>query len=1244
MKKITCYGCFDEYDKKLDLCPLCGYAEEESHTDVLHLAPGSELKGTYIIGKVLGYGGFGVTYLAWNPVLEQKVAIKEYLPSEFSTRMPGQTQVTIFSGDKTQQFSDGVDKFVDEANKLAQFRSTDGIVRIFECFKENNTAYIVMEFLDGLTLTKYLEENGKMPASKAIKMLTPIIQSLKAVNEHDIIHRDIAPDNIMITKDDQIKLIDFGAARFATTSHSRSLTVIIKPGYSPEEQYRSRGDHGPWTDVYAIGATLYRMITGVAPPDAMERRAFFEGKKKDILVPLRKYTDDISENQEIAILNAMNVRIEDRTPNAETLEQELNEEGELKRRLSNIRKIDILKWPLWMKIVTPVAASFVITLSVMLITGMIPPDRGIITDENVPDGMSRVPSLIGIEINEATRLSDQRDLLFSIIGKEDSDEIPANMVLTQMIKAGTIVNNNSLLEVIVSGGEAVDLLMKDSEGRYFIADVQFRTREVAIERLELQEMIVKLIEEYNETVAAGVVISQDPIGGTPTFPGTEVTIVVSLGSVEFAMPNVVNITEDEARVILANAGLSVEIEYVNDDSVPVGNVVSQSIQAGEAIRRGTEVTIRVNSNQTLIEVPNLVGQQRNDARSVLTGLGLEVMISEGVSDRPLGEVINQNPRSGINLERNGLVVLTVSMGQCTVRLDARGGTVPVDSVEANIGGTVVLPEATQDNYAFVGWFTSATGGTQIISSTIIDGNMTAFAHWTQDIYTVTFNANGGTLVHTSVQVPGGRVVSLPIPVREHYEFDGWFTSANGGERVTNTTPITSNMTFFAQWTRIVRTVIFDAGVGNVNETTRDINSGDTIGRLPVPTREHYDFIGWHHGNNPVSDRTSVNDDMILTAQWTRTMYTVTFDYNGGNVTESTRSVVFEDTVGDLPRPMREFHTFSHWTSGGSAVNSNTVITNNMTLIAQWTRIPRTVTFDDNGENVINNEKTKTVGSGLAVGTLPKPTRVHYIFNGWFTSATGDDEVTINTQITDNITFFAQWERKGWSDYVSGSPPSDIQTDYYQIEYRQRDRVTVPIVTDTNSRPATPNTISELIGNPTLVEESYSDFYVQGWRFDNPYHMPADKTASTWEARTQWAFRYTVYRYGRFEHPTISNRHFCDFAANHNLGGGQNNWILKWTESLTPYTQISIIRQTCSCGNCNAPVTIAWHIPGGSVGNRWYRHDTYQVHDTQYGFATRSVQTWRHTFTGWGHWSNWQSNQITETGTRQVQVRHRYIER
>jgi serine/threonine protein kinase len=187
-----CLGCMERYDSDLDICPHCGYCKEDQLDETLHLEPGVTLRdGTYLIGKVLGFGGFGVTYVAWNTVLEQRVAIKEYLPSEFSTRMPGHTEVTVFNGDKAEQYHDGVTKFVDEARRLAQFQNTSGIVRIFDSFEENNTAYIVMEYLQGVTLTEYLGTTGPLAGDEAIRLLMPVMQSLAVVHEghHSPRHR-----------------------------------------------------------------------------------------------------------------------------------------------------------------------------------------------------------------------------------------------------------------------------------------------------------------------------------------------------------------------------------------------------------------------------------------------------------------------------------------------------------------------------------------------------------------------------------------------------------------------------------------------------------------------------------------------------------------------------------------------------------------------------------------------------------------------------------------------------------------------------------------------------------------------------------------------------------------------------------------------------------------------------------------------------------------------------------------------
>lgn len=347
--KQRCLGCMAEYESEYGLCPYCGYEPNTQPDNPLHLKPGTQLMDRYTVGRVLGYGGFGVTYIAFDSLLNQRVAIKEYLPSEFATRMAGNSQVSVFGGNKAEQFADGLLKFVDEAKRLAKFQSEEGIVRVFDSFEANQTAYIVMEYLEGETLTAYLEREGKLPPEQAVPWLKSVVHSLEVIHQSGIIHRDIAPDNIFLTSDGRVKLIDFGAARYATTSHSRSLTVIIKPGYSPEEQYRSRGDQGSHTDVYALAAVLYRMVTGVTPPDALERRATLETQKKDILLPPSKYCK-IDGNLENAILNAMNVRIEDRTATAQGFWAELTSEQPVKRRGNQVKALDLARWPLGLKI------------------------------------------------------------------------------------------------------------------------------------------------------------------------------------------------------------------------------------------------------------------------------------------------------------------------------------------------------------------------------------------------------------------------------------------------------------------------------------------------------------------------------------------------------------------------------------------------------------------------------------------------------------------------------------------------------------------------------------------------------------------------------------------------------------------------------------------------------------------------------------------------------------------------------
>ena len=240
-------------------------------------------QGTHIqdfeFHRVLGQGGFGITYLGWNIALDIPVAIKEYFPSDLATR-EYDLSVVPQSSQAASDFEWGLDRFIDEARILARFHHPN-IVRVHHFFEAHSTAYIVMEYAEGETLSAFLERKGTLKEAELKAILYPLLDGLEVVHRADFLHRDIKPGNIIIRDEDNSPvLLDFGSARQAIGTRSRSVTSIITPGYAPIEQYSSRGDQGPWTDIYALGGVCYRALTGEVPNDATDRM------RDDPLVPV----------------------------------------------------------------------------------------------------------------------------------------------------------------------------------------------------------------------------------------------------------------------------------------------------------------------------------------------------------------------------------------------------------------------------------------------------------------------------------------------------------------------------------------------------------------------------------------------------------------------------------------------------------------------------------------------------------------------------------------------------------------------------------------------------------------------------------------------------------------------------------------------------------------------------------------------------------------------------------------------
>ncbi len=317
MKIKRCYGCMEPWSGT-GPCPHCGYEPGKQKSSLNVLPEGTVLAGKYMIGKTLGAGGFGITYIAWDLNLDMKLAIKEYYPNNFVSRQAEYSHcVSVFNRSYVSQYNTGLDGFLSEAKTLARFVRQPGIVFVRDYFQENDTAYIVMEFAEGQTLKELLAQTpGEcLPADQVFAMMRPVMEALVKVHKAGVIHRDISPDNLMVDPDNRVTLLDFGSARDYTDE--KSLSVILKPGYAPEEQYRKRGKQGPWTDIYSLCATMYRAITGQVPMEALDRL------EKDELKSPSELGIKIRPEQERVLMKGLSIRAQDRYQSMEELIEEL---------------------------------------------------------------------------------------------------------------------------------------------------------------------------------------------------------------------------------------------------------------------------------------------------------------------------------------------------------------------------------------------------------------------------------------------------------------------------------------------------------------------------------------------------------------------------------------------------------------------------------------------------------------------------------------------------------------------------------------------------------------------------------------------------------------------------------------------------------------------------------------------------------------------------------------------------------
>ena len=316
-----CIYCMKEKKENEAVCPHCGHTAADYRENGYELPPFTVLNGRYLLGRMIGAGGFGITYIAMDLVLERRVAVKEFFMRDamYRTQAAAVTVSTINEA-QDEMYRTSKAKFEKEAKILAHLNNMPGIVQVHDFFQENGTAYIAMEYLGGKTLGEYVKEKGgRLSVEETKQILFPIMDSLGKIHKEGILHRDISPDNIKFSEDGVLKLFDFGGAKLEKQD-GVSKVAYMKPGYTPLEQYSVNGNQGPWTDVYAFGATMYYCICGTRPPEAPDRMS------EDKLALPTKCGVKISKKEESALMKALELSYNTRYQTMEEFKKALEEE------------------------------------------------------------------------------------------------------------------------------------------------------------------------------------------------------------------------------------------------------------------------------------------------------------------------------------------------------------------------------------------------------------------------------------------------------------------------------------------------------------------------------------------------------------------------------------------------------------------------------------------------------------------------------------------------------------------------------------------------------------------------------------------------------------------------------------------------------------------------------------------------------------------------------------------------------
>ena len=633
---MRCMYCMGEYDEDIDvICPYCGNDVVDIINDSTCLQAGTVLKHRYVLGRVLGDGGFGITYMGFDKALKRKVAVKEFFPNECVTRQKGETEVTPLSGERGERYASGLKSFQEEAQRLANLGSVDGVVNVFDVFAANGTAYIVMEYLSGDTVAQMVEKSHMLGFGKTMNIIVPVLRSLIKIHKAGIIHRDVSPQNIIRTREGKIVLIDFGAARSnAFTVSKSSMSVVLKQGYSPIEQYDNKLKQDTYTDVYAVAATLYYMLTGITPDFANSRLL------DDNLPPVSQLRSDLPKELDDILSHALAVRPEDRTQTVQELLDQImtlkdfkrdpNKKKSTKPDKAVTQTVSKKQWKSYVekapvttfdpeereyqpKVITINRPTNTSTTSKPITSRSVtaPPQP---EPEEEPKKVN-VPLIVGIFVALIVLSAlltvgylDKRDNMTvpNFIG-QNIDGILTNSEYAFDFEVVNIYNPNTDLDIVISQSPISSSrhVKKDSHVRLTVNSLNTEvtipvmtkmSQTVAQSTLESLYLEGDFVVIHDDNFDEGTVIRTEPVNGTKVNVKSKVTVYIAENSV--TVPTVVGKTYEEASELLEKAGLHVgEITYDYSEEYDTGYIISQGADSSIKVEKGTYISLVVSQGR-----------------------------------------------------------------------------------------------------------------------------------------------------------------------------------------------------------------------------------------------------------------------------------------------------------------------------------------------------------------------------------------------------------------------------------------------------------------------------------------------------------------------------------------------------------------------------------------------------------------------------------------------------------------------